>query len=124
MPLLKSVWTGIWKWLAFILIWGIPLAIFIVPFQHKWKQAEQMTLPLTHLSLEFVFAMTILLSAYLMVSFVEKRPFYTLGFEMAHFFRDTLLGVAIGLFWLDLSRFYGLAVGSLSSDPSLSRCPY
>ncbi len=124
MPLLKSVWTGIWKSLTFILIWGIPLAVLIVPFQHKWKQAEQTALPLTRLSLEFVFAMTILLSAYLMVSFVEKRPFYTLGFEMVHFFRDTLLGIAIGLFWLDLSRSYGLAVGFLHSDPSLSRSPY
>jgi membrane protease YdiL (CAAX protease family) len=99
----QSLWTVIWKSFAFMLIWGITLAFFIIPFQAKLKQAEQTTPAQARLYFESVSLITMILAAYILVSFVEKRPFYTLGFEKAHILRDISLGTVIGSLWLAAS---------------------
>ena len=103
MAFLQSLWTVVWKSFAFLLIWGITLALFILPFQARLKQAEIATPHLTRLYFESVSAITVLLAACLMMAFVDRRPFHSLGFGTGHVFRDISLGLTLGLFWLTAS---------------------
>jgi len=103
MSLLQSIWEVTWKSLAFIIVWAIPLALFIVPFQSQLKEAQQTNPPLAQLYLEFTSAIAIVFAAFLLASLIDKRPFASLGFDPRHIFRDVALGIAIGSFWLATS---------------------
>ena len=54
-------------------------------------------MPAVRLYIELIGAVTILLAAWLMTRFVDKRPFLSLGFTPTHIAPDVLLGLSIGL---------------------------
>ncbi len=124
MPILESVWIITWKSLVFLLVWAIPLSLFIVPFQAQIEQMQQTNPPLAQLCLEFVSALSIVFAAFLLTVLIDKRSFVSLGFEPTHFFRDITLGILIGLSWLAASGcilwFCGWVLPQQSNPISLS----
>jgi uncharacterized protein len=47
--------------------------------------------------MEIVSVVSILIVAWVMLRFIDRRPFVSLGFARRHSFRDSLVGLAIGL---------------------------
>jgi membrane protease YdiL (CAAX protease family) len=94
---LKALWTVIWKITLFIVLWGMlyapPLLLAI-----KWfQQTGSIDSPSVRLYIELVGAVTILLAAWIMTRYVDKRPFTSVGFTPDRIVRDVLLGLGIGL---------------------------
>ena len=97
--MIKSLWTIIWKPLSFFILWAILYSPFVVLLAPRVEN--------TALNIRLYFdatgALTILFAAYVMVRFVERRSFITLGFAPTHFVRDFALGLIIGILWLVVS---------------------
>jgi len=96
MNLLKSIWTVTWKIVVFLMLWGILYAPLLVPVANKLQQTEQTTSPQTQLYFDTASAVTILVAAWGMTHFIDKRPFASLGFALQHIIRDVLVGIGIG----------------------------
>jgi membrane protease YdiL (CAAX protease family) len=97
--MIKSLWTIIWKPLSFFILWAILYSPFVVLLAPRVEN--------TALNIRLYFdatgALTILFAAYVMVRFVERRSFMTLGFAPVRFIRDFTLGLIIGIIWLMVS---------------------
>lgn len=97
--MMKSIWTVVWKSIAFLILWSILYSPFVV-----WLAPEVQGTPLSlRLYFDATGALTILIAAWIMLRVVDRRSFATLGFAPARFIRDSTLGVLIGVAWLALS---------------------
>ena len=97
MVLLKRIWSVVWRIGVFFLLWAILLAPVIVPLLKKYVPAGG-PLPLwLRPYLEILTVVTIVAAAWVMVRFIDKRPFVTLGFASRPAFRDSVIGLIIGL---------------------------
>jgi membrane protease YdiL (CAAX protease family) len=103
MAWMKPVWTIIWKTVLFVIVWGIMLAPFIVPFADRIKEMEQSYPLQTRLYYDFISAITVVFAAWVMVRFIERRALVTIGFARGRIMRDCLLGLGLGATWLGLS---------------------
>jgi uncharacterized protein len=102
-PWLARTWTIFWKSGLFFILWGTLLAPLIVPFSARFKLIQQ-THPLQiRIFVEGSGAMTILAAAWIMVHFIDRRSFKTLGFSTDYWIRDLLLGFCVGASWLAIS---------------------
>jgi membrane protease YdiL (CAAX protease family) len=99
----SSIWTVLWKSALFIFLWGLLYAPFIIPFKDLLAQGENHNPLQVQLFFQVIGALAGLGAAWLMVRFIDRRPFTTLGFAPGHLVRDILLGVWIGAAWLGLS---------------------
>src|ERR1700722_1596061 len=99
----SSIWTIIWKSALFLFLWGILYTPFIIPFKDQLAQRGNHTPIQARLYFEATGAFTVLGAAWLMVRFIDRRPFLTLGLAPSRLIRDVLLGVGIGAAWLGLS---------------------
>jgi membrane protease YdiL (CAAX protease family) len=99
----SSIWTIIWKSALFIFLWGLLYTPFIIPFKDLLAQRENHNPLQVQLYFQVTGALAGLGAAWLMVRFIDRRPFTTLGFAPGHLVRDILLGVWIGTAWLGLS---------------------
>ena len=97
---MKPLWTILWKSTAFFILWAVLYAPFVVSFADRMQNVDQLSPLTSRLYFDSVGALTILLAAWLMVRFVDRRPFATLGFAPAYLLRDSLLGIIIGFLWL------------------------
>jgi uncharacterized protein len=86
----------------FILLWAVLLAPAVVPVA-KGLNAEQLAEPRWILYFDAVSALAILAAAWVIVRWVDRRPFVTLGFAGDHLARDLLFGASLGAGWLGLS---------------------
>jgi len=117
---LLPIWTIIWKSLLFFLLWGILSALFIIPFTDQLKQFEKVYPLQAQLYFDVAGALAVLVAAWIMARFIDRRPFITLGFVPNHMVRDSLLGVSIGAVWLGLSVFAVWMMGWVSLRPSFT----
>lgn len=117
---LLPIWTIIWKFLLFFLLWGILSALFIIPFTDQLKQFEKVYPLQVQLYFDVAGALAILVAAWIMVRFIDRRPFITLGFASNHMVRDSLLGVSIGTAWLGLSVLALWMMSWVSLQPSFT----
>ncbi len=117
---MKPIWTIIWKSVTFILLWAILYTPFVV-----WLAPKVDSSPLnSRLYFDATGALTILIAAWIMVRFVDRRSFLTLGFAPHQFIRDSALGIFIGLLWLGLSLvilwLFGLVIPQTTGQMNLS----
>jgi uncharacterized protein len=99
----RAIWTIIWKSILFIVLWGFLLAPFIIPIKQLLPQFEK-NFPLqARLYFDAASALSVLATAWIMVRFIDRRPFVTLGFVPEHLIRDVLAGLCIGTVWLGVS---------------------
>jgi len=104
MTLLSSVWEASWRIGMFFLLWAFLFAPLAAPITKRWERTGGIS-PWSRLYLEFVALATIVLSAWILLSFVDRRPFSTLGFSTDRLWHEAAMGVAVGatLFLLALA---------------------
>lgn len=98
MELLKRIWSVIWRILVFLVLWASASSVLVLPVIKKYAPTQGGALSLVlRLYIETVSAVAILLVAWGMVHFVDRRSFVSLGFGRKDALRDLGLGVTIGL---------------------------
>jgi membrane protease YdiL (CAAX protease family) len=97
MQLLKRVWTVTWRIVVFLVLWTILCAPLIIPVVNRFAPQGGPTPAGLRLYIELVSVAAILLAAWLMVRFVDRRPFISLGFAPRLAVRDIAVGLIIGL---------------------------
>jgi len=110
--ILLRIWTVFWKSGLFFLFWGILLTPFILAFSDKLEGIGNIYGIPVKIYIELIAMLTILCSAWIMVSFFDQRPFVSIGFMRDHLIRDILLGIGIGAAWLLLSIVVSLILRS------------
>jgi hypothetical protein len=81
---LLSIWRILWRSGLFFLIWGLLLVSFLVPFTSalvKWKQTSPLE---ARLYGDSISVLTILIATWLMIRFLDHRPFLTIGLSSDH----------------------------------------
>jgi uncharacterized protein len=117
---LLPIWTISWKCVLFIIIWGALDAIFIIPFADQLNNIEKINLIQKQLYFDATGALSILVSVWIMLRFIDRRPFLTIGFAPGLMVRDLILGVSVGISWLGLSLFFLWILNCISWMPSLT----
>lgn len=100
---LLPVWTIVWKLLLFLSLWGLMLALFIIPFADHIDHFQKACPSLARLYFDAATALTVLAAAWIMARLIDRRRFMTLGFAPKNMVRDLLLGVGVGAVWLAIS---------------------
>jgi membrane protease YdiL (CAAX protease family) len=89
--------------LLFLIVWAVLLAPTIVPVSKKLNRSRKDFPCLTQVYLDGVGLLTILGATAVMLRFVDRRPFSSIGFEPQRVWRELPCGFAIGAGWLILS---------------------
>src|SRR5437588_1169653 len=97
MQLLMRVWSVTWRILVFFVGWALLLMPLTIPVIKKFATPGGATRLWVQPYIEIVSVITILLAAWLMLRFVDRRPFLSLGFAPRHALRDSAVGLVIGL---------------------------
>ncbi len=84
--------TAAWKIGLFLIVWGVLYAPLLIPVARKFTVEE----PFVRLYFELTGAVTILAAAWIMVHFIDRRPFTSIGFIRQHVVRDLSTGIAMG----------------------------
>jgi uncharacterized protein len=101
--ILLTTWIILWRSVLFFLVWGVLLVPFIVPFNSdivKWRQNSPLEVRLYS---DTISLLTILLATWLMIKFLDHRPFITIGLAFDHILKYFLIGSTIGGIWLACS---------------------
>jgi membrane protease YdiL (CAAX protease family) len=97
MQLLKRVWSVTWRILVFFGGWALLCTPLIIPVARKYAPNGGATPLGLRLYIEIVSVVTILVIAWAMLRFIDRRPFISLGFAPRHALRDSLFGLIIGI---------------------------
>ncbi len=121
----RRVWQATWRITVFMGLWAILLApgvLWLAPGVLWLDPGAEGGGPLSvrlRLGLEFFGAISILAVAWVLVAFIDRRPFSSLGFRTQGAVRDGLvgLGIAMGMIALAavLPTLFGWAVWSSPS---------
>ncbi len=112
-----KIFRILWKGILFFLIWGILLLPVILFFQN-YAYGFQFNYPLLSLLImEIITLAFVLLSAFIMMKFIERQSFVLLGFHTKNIFKDIIAGFGFGSFWLIFSLIFLFFTGSLIFHP-------
>jgi CAAX protease family protein len=110
----RAIWKIVWKCIVFFLLWGLLLAPLIVPFSAGLEDPARPVQARLHYDLGA--ALTILVAAWIMLRFIDHRPFWTLGFAPKHLARDLALGSVLGIAWLASALAIPWVLGALRAQ--------
>jgi membrane protease YdiL (CAAX protease family) len=97
MKFLQRTWTTTWRIVVFIVLWAALSAPLIIPAIKKYvPPSGAPPLPI-RLYIEIVCAVTILIAAWVVLRFIDRRSFVSLGFARRNLIRDSLIGLMTGL---------------------------
>lgn len=99
---IKAVGAVALRILALLIVWGVLLAPFFV-LRGGFGSSEEGIAPLDRLYGETASALTLLVAVWLMLRFVDHRPFQSVGFKANRLFRETGLGLLLGTAMLGLA---------------------
>jgi uncharacterized protein len=98
MQLLKRIWKVTWRIVVFLGIWAVLLTPLTIPVMQKFAPPPGGETALwLQPYIEIVSLASVLLAAWVMVRFIDRRPFLSLGFAPRHALRDSAIGLLIGL---------------------------
>lgn len=107
MRLLGRIWSVSWKILLFFLVWSVLLAPAYLLVAGGGEGEPAAPDPGTRLGLEALGALAVLLTAWGMLRFVDRRGFVSLGLAAGRIGRDLAAGLGLG------AAMIALAVGLL-----------
>ena len=96
MHLLKRTWTATWRISLFMMLWGLiyaPAVLVIADGDRDGRPALSLA---SRLYLESFGVLAVLLASWLMLRFVDRRSFSSLGFAPRGAVPDLLIGAALG----------------------------
>jgi membrane protease YdiL (CAAX protease family) len=96
MHLLKKTWTASWRILLFVVLWGLLFSPAILVIETTGDGGSPIISPTIRFFLEFLGVLAVLVASWLMVRFVDRRTFTSLGFAPRGAVLDLLIGVALG----------------------------
>jgi uncharacterized protein len=124
MKALQNIWFVLWRSVTFFFLWGIFQAALIVPLSSRLKELE-ITYPMAiKIYYDLTSALTVCLAAWLMIRFIEKRTFASLGFARRRAFRELGLGIILGILWLAVSLGIAWAAGFVSLQTASISYPW
>jgi membrane protease YdiL (CAAX protease family) len=97
---LQTAWKILWRILLFYLAWAVLLAFFFVPFGSKvsaWYKTNPVE---ARLYGDMVTIVTIIAATWLVLKFIDRRAFKTIGLASGNIIKDLFTGVVIGSIWL------------------------
>lgn len=104
----------VWKSFLFLLTFALLMAAFIVPYMSK---LDKFLLPAYARLMQDIFSVIpVLLASWIIMKFIEKKPFISIGLNASNIISDVLYGIGIGLFWLGLSLFGQYLFGTLVNN--------
>lgn len=107
------------KLALFILVFAAMSAITLLPLLTLFSDWAESAPRLSQLAADLGGAVAILAATWIMLRFVDRRPFVTIGFDFGHAPRDLAFGVIIGACWLGVSiGFVWLAGWALPLRPT------
>jgi len=115
---LSAIWIILWKSGTFFILWAVLYAPFVVFLAPRIENLTQPPPLLLRLYFDSTGALAILIAAWIMARFVDRRSFSTLGFAPDHLARDVLLGACIGFLWLAASLAVLWTLGWATLQPS------
>jgi len=98
-----AFWNIIWRAVTFVILWGFFLAALLVPLGEHLRQWEHEFPLVARLYGDVASAVTLVAATWLMVRFIDRRPFRTIGFSTGHAIKDIVQGLATGTLWLAVS---------------------
>ena len=87
----------------FVLVFAIFSGVTIVPLATLLSDWAETHAALSQLYADVAGAVAIMLATWILVKFVDKRPFLTAGLHPKYVLRDLSMGLAIGVAWLGIS---------------------
>jgi membrane protease YdiL (CAAX protease family) len=114
----KSVWTVTWKTAVIMVLWGALLAPVTILFYRN--QSTGSTPPLQErLVLEVAAGISIVLATWVMVRWVDRRPWNTSGLAFVRVSSDGLAGLGIGAGMMAVSLALLAAAGCVQVQPGI-----
>jgi membrane protease YdiL (CAAX protease family) len=104
---LRAAWSATWRITVFLIVWVLLLAPAGIPILSWLEHHHLVQAPRGRLALEACAAPTILIAAWLMLRFIDRRPFRTLGLDGRSPLKRVAWGIALG------GGMMGAAVGAL-----------
>ncbi len=87
---------------ALLIVWGALLAPYFV-LRGGFESSEEWIAPLDRLYGEAISALTLLVAVWLMLRFVDHRPFQSIGFKANRLLREAGVGLLLGTAMLGLA---------------------
>lgn len=112
----SKVWQSTWRVGAFVSLWGIsyaPFVVFSVASLDKAALDKQLSDPLFEFYVESSGTASILATSWVMHTLVDQQPFETLGFQVDSALKDGAIGLGVGGAWL------GTAIALLALTDSI-----
>jgi membrane protease YdiL (CAAX protease family) len=100
MKVWRRSWIILWKSAAFLALWAILLAPFIVPLAGRLEKLEHLHPLRARLYFDVLSSLTALCAAGVMARLADRRGLLTVGLAPRHLARDLLLGAGGGSAWL------------------------
>jgi membrane protease YdiL (CAAX protease family) len=98
----KAVGAVALRILALLIVWGMLLVPFFV-LRGGFGSSQESITPLDRLYLETASVLTLLIALWLMLRFVDHRPFRSIGFKASRLISETGLGLLLGTAMLGLA---------------------
>lgn len=121
----SSSFAVVWRVSLFVLIFGLLCALFLVPTASFMSANRPLHPAQVQLYYDFSGALAMLAASWVMLRFVDHRPFLSIGLAREHAIRDSAVGLALGAAWLGLSLaavwLLGWATAQWPTSYSLSR---
>jgi membrane protease YdiL (CAAX protease family) len=98
--MISTIWKILWRTILFFILWGVLLVPFVVPLNSslaRWKQTSPIGIRLYNDSFSLL---TILLATWILIRFLDRRPFGTIGLSFDNILKYFLTGSGIGILWL------------------------
>jgi uncharacterized protein len=112
---LRSLWTILWRCGLFLMGWGLLAAVFFVPMGSSliaWEKTDPLKV---RFYADGAGLLTVLAATWLMTTFIDRRPFHTIGFASARMGRNLASGMGMGVLWLAASIGTAWAMGWASA---------
>lgn len=93
---LHASWQITWQCTVFLCLWGALYAPRLVPVVSSSRLAGRLNSPAGRLYIDVTAAVTIVVAAWVMVRFVDRRALSSLGFGRAHIVREVSAGLTLG----------------------------
>ena len=102
MKYIRKIWSASWRILVLFGGWAGLIAVLVVPVLSRHATHGVALAPGLRLYVETVSLLSVLGAVWLMLRFVDCRPFLSLGFGANHAWQDWIIGLAIGFTMLAL----------------------
>lgn len=97
MRTLKLAWAATWRIVILLVTWAALTSGLVLPVLSKYSVRGAPLSPVLRVYVESVSLLTLLLATWLMLRFIDHRPFRSLGFALRYALRDTVGGLTIGV---------------------------